>query len=114
MNSAALLDRMNFALSLVNNKIGRACSSTAAKLCPPARTATRTCEQAQLEQILLTGNISPQTHQTLSSTRSATLLGARSAASANAPPATQHEPVAVAARLAGVPTAMTRYNRFRM
>lgn len=71
VNSAALLDRMNFALSLVNNKIGGA-HFDATSLLPPLPTidvlappADPYEDQVRLEQTLLSGNISPQTHQTI-------------------------------------------------
>jgi uncharacterized protein (DUF1800 family) len=68
VNSAALLDRMNFALALVNNRVGgtqfdeaRLLSDTAAgnEFVDPY------ANQARLEQLLLSGNVSPQTHQTI-------------------------------------------------
>jgi uncharacterized protein (DUF1800 family) len=84
VNSAALLDRMNFALSLVDNKIGGV-RFDAAKLIPAGQASDPYAQQAQLEQILLTGNISPQTHQTIESEIATT--GAKPAA-ASAPPTT--------------------------
>jgi uncharacterized protein (DUF1800 family) len=71
VNSAALLDRMNFALSLANNKIGgthfdvtrivpeQAAGDSSGGSSDPYATQTR------LEQILLDGDVSPQTHQTI-------------------------------------------------
>lgn len=68
VNSAALLDRMNFALSLVNNKIGGA-HFDAAKLLPASLAEDGFVDpyanQVRLEQLLLSGDVSPQTHQTI-------------------------------------------------
>ena len=68
VNSAALLDRMNFALSLVNNKIGGA-HFDAAKLLPESLAENGFVDpyanQVRLEQLLLSGDVSPQTHQTI-------------------------------------------------
>jgi uncharacterized protein (DUF1800 family) len=69
VNSAALLARMNFALALVNNKIGGV-HFDAAKLLPSAD-GSPSAVQAQLEQLLLLGDISPQTHQTIEKQRDA-------------------------------------------
>ena len=71
VNSAALLDRMNFALSLVNNKIAGA-HFDASKLLflasspdPATQSVDPYEDQVRLEQILLSGDISLQTHQTI-------------------------------------------------
>ena len=73
VSSAALLDRMNFALSLANNRIGGA-HFDLAKLLPepmpvldnlPGEPADPYSNQVKLEQILLAGEVSPQTHQTI-------------------------------------------------
>lgn len=71
VNSAALLDRMNFALSLANNKIVGA-HFDASKLLPLALSTDPAAEsidpyedQVRLEQTLLSGDVSPQTHQTI-------------------------------------------------
>jgi len=67
VNSAALLDRMNFALSLVNNKIPGT-TFDLRKLLPywqdlPADDPY--VAQSQLEELLLSGSLSLQTHQTI-------------------------------------------------
>ena len=62
VNSAALLDRMNFALALVENKFGGT-HFDADKLLPSAESPG--AAQPQLEQLLLLGEITPQTHQTI-------------------------------------------------
>jgi uncharacterized protein (DUF1800 family) len=71
VNSAALLDRMNFALSLVNNRVGGA-HFEVTRLLPPSPTPDSKApsvnpydDQVRLEQALLSGSISPQTHQTI-------------------------------------------------
>ena len=71
VNSAALLDRMNFALSLANNKIGGT-HFDVTKILPeqaPSDSSEQSgdpyASQARLEQILLDGEVSPQTHQTI-------------------------------------------------
>jgi uncharacterized protein (DUF1800 family) len=71
VNSAALLDRMNFALSLVNNRIGGT-HFDAARLLPaptdtdsPENSSDLYVAQVRLEQLLLAGNVSSQTHQTI-------------------------------------------------
>lgn len=81
MNSGALLDRMNFALSLVNNKIGGT-HFDATKLVPqsaatdsPGQSADPYATQVQLEQLLLSGTISRQTHQTIEREIGATTAG---------------------------------------
>ena len=81
VNSAALLDLMNFALSLVNNKIGGT-HFDAAKLVPPSSAADSPGQsadpyttQVQLEQLLLSGTISQQTHQTIEREIGATTAG---------------------------------------
>ena len=71
VNSAALLDRMNFAMALVNNKIAGAHFDTARLLPLPTAPDTATDsavtsdDQVRLEQLLLQGEISSQTHQTI-------------------------------------------------
>ena len=71
VNSAALLDRMNFAMALVNNKVGGAHFDTAQLLpLPPASDDTTDsddtyADQVRLEQLLLQGDVSSQTHQTI-------------------------------------------------
>ena len=64
VNSAALLDRMNFALSLANNKIGGT-HFDAATLINGTVADDPYATQVHLEQLLLAGDISPQTHQTI-------------------------------------------------
>jgi uncharacterized protein (DUF1800 family) len=64
VNSAALLDRMNFALALVNNRIGGV-QFDQTKLLPNAASDDPYASQVRLEQLLLAGDISPQTHQTI-------------------------------------------------
>ena len=63
VNSAALLDRMNFALSLVNNKIAGTHFDAARLL--PGDASDPYADQVRLEQLLLPGDISLQTHQTI-------------------------------------------------
>jgi uncharacterized protein (DUF1800 family) len=63
VNSAALLDRMNFAISLVNNRIGGVQFDQAKLL--PGGSDDPYASQLRLEQLLLAGDISPQTHQTI-------------------------------------------------
>jgi uncharacterized protein (DUF1800 family) len=67
VNSAALLDRMNFGLSLVNNKIPGTTFD-------PRKLVTYSQDmsaddpfvaQVQLEELLLSGSVSAQTHQTI-------------------------------------------------
>ncbi|HEX8797522.1 MAG TPA: DUF1800 domain-containing protein, partial [Terriglobales bacterium] len=71
VNSAALLDRMNFALSLANNKIGGTHFDVTRILPEPVpsdpsgQSGDPYASQARLEQILLDGEVSPQTHQTI-------------------------------------------------
>jgi len=71
VNSAALLDRMNFALSLANNKIGGT-HFDVSKILPEKALGgslgpadDHYASQVKLEQMLLEGDISPQTHQTI-------------------------------------------------
>jgi uncharacterized protein (DUF1800 family) len=71
VNSAALLDRMNFALALANNKIGGT-HFDVSKILPEQTLGGSSgpaddpySSQASLEQMLLDGDISPQTHQTI-------------------------------------------------
>ena len=71
VNSAALLDRMNFALSLANNKIGGT-HFDVTRILPeqvPSDSSGQSgdpyASQARLEQILLDGEVSAQTHQTI-------------------------------------------------
>ncbi len=68
VNSAALLDRMNFALALVNNRVGGT-HFDGANLLPSSSGENGIVDpyanQARLEQLLLSGNVSPQTHQTI-------------------------------------------------
>jgi uncharacterized protein (DUF1800 family) len=71
VNSAALLDRMNFALSLANNRVGGT-RFDVARLLPQQISDDATAgsdgayaNQAKLEQMLLDGDVSPQTHQTI-------------------------------------------------
>jgi uncharacterized protein (DUF1800 family) len=85
VNSAALLDRMNFALSLANNKIGGT-HFDVTKILPeqasgdsPGAAGDPHAGQARLEQALLDGDISPQTHQTIESEISATATSATGA-----------------------------------
>ena len=68
MNSAALLARMNFALGLVNNKIfgtnfdmGRLSGNSVS----PASDSDPYQVQLALEQVLLEGEVSGQTHTTI-------------------------------------------------
>ncbi len=66
LNSAALLDRLNFALSLANNRIGGT-NFEVARLLPGTTDGHDDPHQTQvkLEQVLLAGGVSPQTHQTI-------------------------------------------------
>jgi len=71
VNSAALLDRMNFALSLANNRIGGT-HFDVTRILPEqvpsdssGQSGDPNASQARLEQILLDGEVSPQTHQTI-------------------------------------------------
>jgi uncharacterized protein (DUF1800 family) len=71
VNSAALLDRMNFALSLADNKIGGT-HFDVTRILPeqvPSDSSGQSgdpyASQARLEQILLDGEVSAQTHQTI-------------------------------------------------
>ena len=68
VNSAALLDRMNFALALVNNRVGGT-HFDEASLLPEVSGDNGFVDpyanQARLEQLLLSGDVSPQTHQTI-------------------------------------------------
>jgi len=71
VNSAALLDRMNFALSLANNKIGGT-HFEVTRIVPEQVAGDSSggssdpyASQTRLEQILLDGDVSPQTHQTI-------------------------------------------------
>ncbi len=68
VNSAALLDRMNFALALVNNRVGGT-HFDEARLLPDSSAGNEFVDlyanQARLEQLLLSGDVSPQTHQTI-------------------------------------------------
>jgi uncharacterized protein (DUF1800 family) len=67
VNSAALLDRMNFAVSLVNNKIAGT-SFDSRKLLPHSQDLQADdpyVAQSLLEELLLSGDISKQTHQTI-------------------------------------------------
>jgi uncharacterized protein (DUF1800 family) len=69
VNSSALLDRMNFALALVNNKIPGTHFDPAALLpntTQPIASADPVALQARLEQVLLSGEVSAQTHTTIS------------------------------------------------
>jgi len=84
VNSAALLDRMNFALSLANNRIGGA-HFDLAQLLPepmpvldnlPGEPADPYSNQIKLEYILLAGEVSAQTHQTIE-TEIGTTAGSR-------------------------------------
>jgi len=69
VNSAALLDRMNFALALVNNKIPGTHFDSAKLLgqTQPGTTAAAAplATQTTLERILLEGEVSAQTHSTI-------------------------------------------------
>ena len=66
VNSAALLDRMNFGLALAANRLPGA-SFNLAQLLSPAPTADADPYQVQLklEQTLVPGDVSLQTHQTI-------------------------------------------------
>jgi len=76
VNSASLLDRMNFVLSLVNNKVGGARFDSARILAdPPGQEIDPYATQVRLEHLLLAGNISPQTHQTIEQAINSMLAG---------------------------------------
>jgi uncharacterized protein (DUF1800 family) len=67
VNSAALLDRMNFALSLVNNRIPGTVFDPR-QLLPYSQDFQADdpyVAQVQLEQLLLSGSVSAQTHKTI-------------------------------------------------
>jgi uncharacterized protein (DUF1800 family) len=91
VNSAALLDRMNFALSLAGNKIVGTHFDVARLLPEQAagdgsgQSVDPYASQARLEQLLLDGDVSPQTHQTIEREIS---TATTSAPGANRPPAT--------------------------
>jgi len=97
VNSAALLARMNFALGLVMNKIYGS-NFDMAKLTGTAHSSTTDTDpyraQLKLEQVLLDGEVSAQTHDTIQS-RTATPAAARGAA--------QNSTNAIAALLLGSP-----------
>jgi uncharacterized protein (DUF1800 family) len=63
VNSSALLGRMNFALGLAAGKV-RGVSVDSAQLAPDAKSAQQAL--AALEDVLLAGDISKQTHDTIS------------------------------------------------
>jgi uncharacterized protein (DUF1800 family) len=69
VNSAALLDRMNFGLALTTNKIQGTNFTLAELMTAPATLPVPESDpyqaQLQLEQALLAGNISQQTHETI-------------------------------------------------
>ena len=69
VNSAALLDRMNFGLALTTNKIQGTNFTLAQLITVPATLPVPESDpyqaQLQLEQALLAGNISLQTHETI-------------------------------------------------
>jgi len=69
VNSAALLDRMNFGLALTTNKIQGTSFTLAQLMTAPATLPVPESDpyqaQLQLEQALLAGNISQQTHETI-------------------------------------------------
>ena len=66
VNSAALLARMNFALGLVTNKIYGSSFDMARLTGNSLSTDTDTYQaQLKLEQVLLDGQVSPQTHNTI-------------------------------------------------
>jgi hypothetical protein len=69
VNSAALLDRMNFGLALTTNKIQGTTFTLAQLMTAPATLPVPESDpyqaQLQLEQALLAGNISQQTHETI-------------------------------------------------
>jgi hypothetical protein len=70
VNSAALLARMNFALGLVSNKV-YGTNFDLAKLTGGSMTTPGNDDpyqvQLKLEQVLLDGNVSAQTHNTIQS-----------------------------------------------
>jgi uncharacterized protein (DUF1800 family) len=90
VNSAALLDRMNFAMALVNNKIAGAHFDSTPRLHLPsasdaiAQPFDPYADQVRLEQTLLSGDISPQTHQTIE--QALANMGSSAGQSANHPP----------------------------
>ena len=69
VNSAALLDRMNFGLALTANKLQGTSFDVAQLMSAPATLPVADSDpyeaQLQLEQALLAGNISQQTHDTI-------------------------------------------------
>jgi uncharacterized protein (DUF1800 family) len=69
VNSAALLDRMNFGLALTANKLQGTTFDLAQLMSAPATLPVPDSDpyeaQLQLEQALLAGNISRQTHETI-------------------------------------------------
>ncbi len=69
VNSAALLDRMNFGLALTTNKLQGTSFDLAQLMTAPATLPVPESDpyqaQLQLEQALLAGNISRQTHETI-------------------------------------------------
>lgn len=69
VNSAALLDRMNFGLALTTNKLQGTSFNLAQLMTAPATLPVSESDpyqaQLQLEQALLAGNISQQTHETI-------------------------------------------------
>ena len=66
VNSAALLDRMNFGLALATNRLPGTSFNLAQLLGGAPRTDTDPYQvQLNLEQTLIAGNISKQTHQTI-------------------------------------------------
>ena len=84
VNSAALLDRMNFCLSLVNNKVGGA-HFEATRILPQATGPDSLggsfdpyATQVLLEHSLLSGNVSQQTHTTIENEISSTTASGQS------------------------------------
>lgn len=68
VNSAALLDRMNFGLQLVNNRLPGTQFDLARLTGNPTQSATDIDPyqvQLKLEQVLLSGQVSAQTHRTI-------------------------------------------------
>jgi uncharacterized protein (DUF1800 family) len=69
VNSAALLDRMNFGLALTTNRLQGTTFNLAELITAPATLPVSESDpyqaQLQLEQALLAGNISQQTHETI-------------------------------------------------
>ncbi len=63
VNSSALLGRMNFALGLAGGKV-RGVSVDSTQLAPEAKNAQQAL--AALEDVLLSGDVSKQTHDTIS------------------------------------------------